>query len=113
PGQERERDRRALRPMAAAPSPAPPALAAAAAAPPALTIDRVSKTFATADGPVAAIDSVSLDVAKGEFVAVIGPSGCGKSTLFNIVGGLIDGYEGRVLVDGAAPSIKREIGMVF
>jgi NitT/TauT family transport system ATP-binding protein len=98
--------------MAAAPS---PAATLASAAPPALTIERVSKTFATADGPVAAIDSVSLDVAKGEFVAVIGPSGCGKSTLFNIVGGLIDGYDGRVLVDGAASGSgsKREIGMVF
>jgi NitT/TauT family transport system ATP-binding protein len=99
--------------MAAAPSPAPISVATAAAAPPALTIDRVSKAFATADGPIAAVDAVSLEVAKGEFVAIIGPSGCGKSTLFNIVGGLIDGYEGRVLVDGAAPSSKREIGMVF
>jgi NitT/TauT family transport system ATP-binding protein len=84
----------------------------------ALTIDRVSKSFATADGPVAAIDAVSLEVAKGEFVAVIGPSGCGKSTLFNIVGGLIDRYEGKVLVDGAAANgqrenSRREIGMVF
>ncbi len=80
---------------------------------PVLTIDRVSKSFATLDGPVAAIDQISLEVAKGEFVAVIGPSGCGKSTLFNIVGGLIDGYDGRVLVDGAAQSSRREIGMVF
>jgi NitT/TauT family transport system ATP-binding protein len=83
----------------------------------ALTLDRVSKSFATLDGPIAAIDSVSLEVARGEFVAMIGPSGCGKSTLFNIVGGLIDGYEGRVLVDGASANgggnSRGEIGMVF
>jgi NitT/TauT family transport system ATP-binding protein len=95
------------------PSPVASAPSLAASAPPALTIDRVSKSFVTLDGPVAAIDAVSLEVARGEFVAVIGPSGCGKSTLFNIVGGLIDGYEGRVLVDGAAATGKREIGMVF
>jgi NitT/TauT family transport system ATP-binding protein len=94
---------------------------------PALALEHVSMAFATPDGPVAALDDVSLEVAPGEFVAVIGPSGCGKSTLFNIVGGLVDGYQGRVLIDGApatgtagaragagaAGAGKRAIGMVF
>jgi NitT/TauT family transport system ATP-binding protein len=57
---------------------------------------------------------VSFDVAPGEFVSLIGPSGCGKSTLFNIIGGLLGDYEGRVAspattVTGTHPSI----GMVF
>ncbi len=50
----------------------------------------------------------------GEFFGIIGPSGCGKSTLFNIIGGLLDGYDGTVrvagdLVRGPHPSI----GMIF
>jgi NitT/TauT family transport system ATP-binding protein len=63
---------------------------------------------------VHALDGVSLSVREGEFVSVIGPSGCGKSTLFGIIGGLIDGYTGRVLVDGhAVDGAHRDIGMVF
>ena len=60
-----------------------------------LEIKNVSKTYnAGSDSPVKALDGVDLNVAEGEFVSVIGPSGCGKSTLFNIIGGLIDDYEG-------------------
>ena len=58
------------------------------------------KRFETPDGVITAVDHISFDVAPGEFLAVIGPSGCGKSTLFNIIGGLLDGYEGRVTVTG-------------
>ena len=57
-----------------------------------------------------AVDHVSFNVAPGEFLAVIGPSGCGKSTLFNVMGGLLDGYEGRVTRrgrDGARARIRR------
>jgi NitT/TauT family transport system ATP-binding protein len=63
---------------------------------------------------VHALDGVSLSVREGEFVSVIGPSGCGKSTLFGIIGGLIDGFSGRVAVDGhAVDGAHRDIGMVF
>jgi NitT/TauT family transport system ATP-binding protein len=79
-----------------------------------LAVDNVTKRFATPDGSLLAIDSVSLEVPKGRFVSVIGPSGCGKSTLFNIIGGLIDGYDGRVLIDGArVDGTHRDVGMVF
>jgi NitT/TauT family transport system ATP-binding protein len=82
--------------------------------PAALVIDGVTKRFATADGPIVALDGVSFTVRQGEFLTLIGPSGCGKSTLFNIVGGLTDGYEGRVLVDGQEiVGSHRAIGMVF
>ena len=61
-----------------------------------------------------AVDHISFDVAPGEFLAVIGPSGCGKSTLFNIIGGLLDGYEGRVTVAGeTVTGPHASIGMVF
>src|SRR6185503_10207903 len=77
---------------------------------PALAVDALSKRFAD----LSALESVSFAVKKGEFVALIGPSGCGKSTLFNIIGGLIDGYSGRVLVDGEPiAGAHRAIGMVF
>ena len=46
------------------------------------------------------LQSVSLDVARGEFVAIIGHSGCGKSTLLNIVAGLIGATDGGVVLDG-------------
>jgi NitT/TauT family transport system ATP-binding protein len=76
----------------------------------ALAVEALSKRF----GDLSAIESVSFAVKKGEFVALIGPSGCGKSTLFNIIGGLIDDYSGRVLVDGEPiAGAHRAIGMVF
>jgi NitT/TauT family transport system ATP-binding protein len=57
---------------------------------------------------------VSLGIAQGEFLSVIGPSGCGKSTLFNVIGGLIDGYDGTVAVAGDPVSGPHPaIGMVF
>ena len=61
-----------------------------------LAIENVVKQFPTAEGMVAAVDGISFTVRFGEFLSVIGPSGCGKSTLFNIIGGLIEGHEGRV-----------------
>src|SRR6266478_8399337 len=84
------------------------------AATPILMVDDIVKRFDTPDGAITALDHVSFDVEAGEFFAVIGPSGCGKSTLFNIIGGLADGYEGRVSIAGEMLSgPHRAIGMVF
>jgi len=83
-----------------------PSKRAAAAAPEAvpgkaiLVVDDIVKRFETPDGILTAVDHVSFTVAPGEFLSVIGPSGCGKSTLFNVIGGLIDAYEGSVTVAG-------------
>jgi len=80
----------------------------------ALDVEHISKRYASAGGPVTAVDDMSFDVGPGEFVSIIGPSGCGKSTLFNIIGGLIGDYEGRVAVAGATISgTHPAIGMVF
>jgi len=79
-----------------------------------LVVDDVSKRFDTPEGQIVAIERMSFTVAPGEFLAVIGPSGCGKSTLFNIIGGLTDGYEGRITVAGETVSGPHAaIGMVF
>src|SRR5262252_2968922 len=84
------------------------------AAKPILVVDDVSKRFETPEGPVIAVDRMSFDVAPGEFLAVIGPSGCGKSTLFNVIGGLLDGYQGAVTVGSeTVHGPHAAIGMVF
>jgi putative ABC transport system ATP-binding protein len=58
------------------------------------------KVYASNGAAVRALNGVDLDVAQGEFVAVLGPSGCGKSTLLNLLGGLARPTEGTVLLDG-------------
>jgi NitT/TauT family transport system ATP-binding protein len=79
-----------------------------------LVVDDILKQFDTPEGPLVAVDRVSLRVRPGEFLAVIGPSGCGKSTLFNIIGGLLDGYQGAVMVGGeTVHGPHPAIGMVF
>jgi NitT/TauT family transport system ATP-binding protein len=79
-----------------------------------LVVDDIVKRFATPEGPLVAVDHISLQVRPGEFLAVIGPSGCGKSTLFNIVGGLVDDYQGTVSVAGARMRGPHPaVGMVF
>lgn len=61
-----------------------------------LAVENVSKRFA---GRIA-LDSVSIDVARGSITGMIGPNGSGKSTLFNIVAGTLRPDEGRVLING-------------
>jgi putative ABC transport system ATP-binding protein len=51
-----------------------------------LKLDNVSKKYRTTEVETSALNGVSLEIAQGEFVAVMGPSGCGKSTLLNILG---------------------------
>jgi NitT/TauT family transport system ATP-binding protein len=79
-----------------------------------LDVERVSKRFVTSEGVITAVEDVSFSIAPGEFVSIIGPSGCGKSTLFNIVGGLVADYDGRVTVAGdTVRGTHPAIGMVF
>src|SRR5207302_10566713 len=85
-----------------------------AAADPILVVQNIVKRFETPDGVLTAVDHVSLSVAPGEFVGVIGPSGCGKSTLFNVIGGLLDGYDGTVTVAGERVRVPQPaVGMIF
>jgi NitT/TauT family transport system ATP-binding protein len=99
--------------MAAGPTPTA-ILGTAEAGDSILVVDDIVKRFATPEGPLVAVDHVSLQVRLGEFIAVIGPSGCGKSTLFNIVGGLVDDYQGTVSVAGTRMRGPHPaVGMVF
>ena len=61
-----------------------------------IEVENVSKTFLSRDEVVKAIEEVSFDVKKGEFVAILGPSGCGKSTLMLIIAGLLEATKGQV-----------------
>jgi NitT/TauT family transport system ATP-binding protein len=79
-----------------------------------LVVENMVMRFLSSEGAITALDNVSFTVTPGEFLAVIGPSGCGKSTLFNIIGGLLGGYDGRVAVAGETVSGPHPaIGMVF
>jgi ABC-type nitrate/sulfonate/bicarbonate transport system ATPase subunit len=81
----------------------------------AISIRGVSKTYRSAAGaPVEALTPIDLEIAAGEFVAIVGPSGCGKSTLLNILAGFGSASAGEARVDGGiitGPDIDR--GMVF
>jgi putative spermidine/putrescine transport system ATP-binding protein len=68
-------------------------------------------------GDMAALDSVSLSVRKGEFVTLLGPSGSGKSTLLNLISGMATPSRGEIFIDGVnathLPTNERGLGMVF
>lgn len=82
-------------------------------------LDRVSKEY----GDTLALDALSLDIRRGEAVAVMGPSGCGKSTLLNMVAGLdrptagtisVHGQDlGSLTETGLALYRRRDVGMIF
>ena len=69
----------------------------------------VARVYPTGPTAVSALDGVTLEVRRGEFLAVMGPSGSGKSTLLNILGGLERPTRGTVVVDGVDLSAMNEV----
>ena len=65
-----------------------------------IKLENIEKIFRTEEVETVALNSVSLEVKQGEFVAVMGPSGCGKSTLLNILGLLDNPTNGTYVLDG-------------
>jgi putative ABC transport system ATP-binding protein len=88
-----------------------------------LSAQDLRREYAVAGRPVAAVKGISLDVAAGEYVAIVGPSGCGKSTLLNLLGAIdrptsgsltIAGPDVSRLSDAEATSFRlTQIGFVF
>lgn len=83
----------------------------------------LKKYFGIGEKLVKAVDNISLEIKKGEFVAIIGSSGSGKTTLLHILGGLTRPDEGRVVIDGEdiysldedrlTVFRRRQIGFIF
>ncbi|MBB3947449.1 MULTISPECIES: polyamine ABC transporter ATP-binding protein [Rhizobium/Agrobacterium group] len=80
---------------------------------PAVSFHRVTRRY----GPVTAVSGVTLDIAKGEFFALLGSSGSGKTTLLMLLAGFDQPSEGKVLMSGTSvtevPPHRRSIGVVF
>ena len=66
-----------------------------------IEVRELTKTYDTGSVVVHALRGVTLDVKRGEMVAIMGPSGCGKTTLLNCLSGIDDPTTGQVLIDGA------------
>jgi putative ABC transport system ATP-binding protein len=91
--------------------------------PPLIAAHGISKVYRMGDQTVTALDSVSLEIAAGDFVAIMGPSGSGKSTMMNLIGALdvpsagvleIDGRDiAKLSSDDLADLRNRTIGFVF
>ena len=63
-------------------------------------LDKVSKIYKMGEVEIRAVDEISFEIAKGEFVVIVGPSGAGKTTVLNILGGMDTASRGLVQVDG-------------
>jgi sulfate/thiosulfate transport system ATP-binding protein len=78
-----------------------------------IDIEHISKSF----GVFRALDDVSLQLPRGELIALLGPSGCGKTTLLRVIAGLERPDSGRILLDGRDATQKdvreRQVGFVF
>jgi putative ABC transport system ATP-binding protein len=75
---------------------------------PALEAQSVVKQYPVGDGVVNAVDEVSLELQRGEFVALVGPSGSGKTTMLAILAGLLEPTSGSIMIDGQELSTMKE-----
>jgi NitT/TauT family transport system ATP-binding protein len=79
-----------------------------------IDIQGVTKVYASARGPVHAVDNFSMKVEEGDFVAIVGPSGCGKTTLLWGLTGLHPFTSGSAFILGEpVGKPRREVGIIF
>lgn len=78
---------------------------------PIVALQSVAKNYVTDGQPVRALQNVSLEVQRGEFVALMGRSGCGKSTLLNLAGAMDFPTAGKVLLDGVETTSLNDEGL--
>jgi putative ABC transport system ATP-binding protein len=78
---------------------------------PILSLQNVTKDYSTDGQTVRALDGLSLEAGRGEFVALVGRSGCGKSTLLNLAGAMDFPTSGQVLIDGVSTSSLKDAAL--
>ncbi len=88
-----------------------------------ISLQKVSRYYEAGERSVHALEEVSLNIGRHEFVAVVGPSGCGKSTLLHLIAGLDHPTTGEIVVDGLSLTDaddaqltdfrRRQLGLVF
>lgn len=79
-----------------------------------LSLNNITKIYQAKNGETKALNNISFDVKKGEFLSIIGPSGCGKSTLLSIIAGLEEANSGEIFLDGnKIDSISDDIGYML
>ena len=65
-----------------------------------LKLDGIGLSYHTSQGEIHALENISFNVEKGEFIAIIGPSGCGKTSVLSIIAGLLKASSGKVIFNG-------------
>lgn len=81
---------------------------------PFISIQNLKKTYITKSGAVPALQDVTFDVFRGEFITLVGPSGCGKTTLLKIISGLLSKTDGELTFSTRGDfDPRRDVGMVF
>ncbi|HFV2792117.1 TPA: ABC transporter ATP-binding protein [Streptococcus agalactiae] len=88
-----------------------------------LKVENLRKEYGDGNSKVIALDSIDLEIERGEFVAIVGPSGSGKSTLLHIIGGVDNPDNGKVYIDGndiskysskeLAYFRRRKVGLIY
>jgi ABC-type lipoprotein export system ATPase subunit len=78
---------------------------------PIVSLQNVVKDYLTDGQRVRALDGLSLEVSRGEFVAIVGRSGCGKSTLLNLAGAMDFPTSGQVLLEGVSTSTLKDTAL--